>query len=49
MISRQSAGEIPGDGEGWSAVGWLELIVHHSYIIWTADDHYATIRVYGNR
>jgi hypothetical protein len=35
----------PGGGEGWSAVGWLELIVHHSYIIWTADNHYATIRV----
>jgi hypothetical protein len=35
----------PGAGEGWSAVGWLELIVHHSYIIWTADDHYATIRI----
>ena len=35
----------PGGGEGWSAVGWLELIVHHSYIVWTADDHYATIRV----
>jgi hypothetical protein len=35
----------PGGGEGWSAVGWLELIVHHSYIIWTADDHYATIRI----
>ncbi|MCX6833099.1 MAG: hypothetical protein NT028_13405 [candidate division Zixibacteria bacterium] len=37
----------PGGGDGWSAVGWLELIVHHSYIIWTADDHYATIRVEG--
>lgn len=35
----------PGGGEGWSAVGWLELIEHHSYIIWTADDHYATIRI----
>jgi hypothetical protein len=35
----------PGGGKGWSAVGWLELIEHHSYIIWTADDHYATIRV----
>jgi hypothetical protein len=35
----------PGGGEGWSAVGWLELVEHHSYIIWTADDHYATIRI----
>jgi hypothetical protein len=35
----------PGGGKGWSKVGWLELIVHHSYIIWTADDHYATIRI----
>jgi len=35
----------PGGGKGWSRVGWLELIEFHSYIIWTADDHYATIRV----
>jgi hypothetical protein len=35
----------PGGGQGWSKVGWLELIDSHSYIIWTADDHYATIRI----
>lgn len=35
----------PGGGHGWSRVGWLELIEFHSYLIWTADDHYATIRI----
>jgi hypothetical protein len=30
---------------GWSAVGWVEAIVGHTYIIWTSDDHYAKIRV----
>lgn len=30
---------------GWSKVGWCELIVGHSYVIWTADDHYAKFRV----
>lgn len=35
----------PGSGEGWSAVGWIEIILNHSYIVWTADNHYATIRV----
>ena len=31
--------------EGWSKVGWVEVIEGHSYIIWTADDHYAKLRV----
>jgi hypothetical protein len=31
--------------EGWSKVGWVEVIEGHSYIIWTWDDHYATLRV----
>jgi hypothetical protein len=35
----------PGGGKGWSKVGWLELIDSHSYIVWTADNHYATIRI----
>jgi hypothetical protein len=30
---------------GWSEIGWLELIPGHSYIIWTADNHFAKIRV----
>ncbi len=30
---------------GWSAVGWTEAIVGHTYIVWTADDHYAKIRI----
>jgi len=30
---------------GWSAVGRVEVILGHTYVIWTADDHYAKIRV----
>ena len=35
----------PGEGDGWSQVGWMELTLGHSYIVWTADNHYATFRV----
>jgi hypothetical protein len=31
--------------EGWSKVGWVEVIKGHSYIIWTADNHFAKVRV----
>jgi len=30
--------------QGWSDVGWSELILNHTYIIWTDNDHYAKIR-----
>lgn len=30
---------------GWSANGWCEVIEGHSYVIWTADNHFAKIRV----
>jgi hypothetical protein len=30
---------------GWSPTGSAELIVGHSYIVWTRDDHYAKFRV----
>jgi hypothetical protein len=33
--------------DGWSEVGWYEIILGHSYIIWTADNNFATIRVTG--
>jgi len=32
---------------GWSNVGWVEVISGHTYIIWTRDDHYAMLRVTG--
>ncbi len=32
---------------GWSANGWLEVILYHTYIIWTDDNHFAKIRVTG--
>lgn len=31
--------------EGWSRLGWVELIRGHSYIVRTADMHYAKFRV----
>ncbi len=31
--------------EGWSKVGWVEVITGHSYIVWTADDNYAKLRI----
>lgn len=30
---------------GWSNVGWTEVIKGHSYVIWTADNHYAKLRI----
>lgn len=31
--------------QGWSEVGYFELIAGHTYVIWTDDDHYAKMRV----
>lgn len=31
--------------DGWSTVGWAEVIVGHTYAVWTWDDHYAKFRV----
>jgi hypothetical protein len=36
-------GYAPADG--WATVGELELILGHTYVIWTEDNHYAKIRV----
>jgi hypothetical protein len=30
---------------GWSQNGWLEVILGHTYVIWTADNHFAKVRV----
>jgi hypothetical protein len=30
---------------GWSPLGYVECIVGHSYVIWTADNHYAKVRI----
>lgn len=30
---------------GWSQLGWVEVILGHSYIIWTRDNHFAKLRV----
>jgi hypothetical protein len=31
--------------EGWSALGYVEVIPGHTYIIWTWDNHFAKLRV----
>jgi hypothetical protein len=31
--------------KGWSPLGYAECIVGHAYVIWTADNHFAKIRV----
>lgn len=40
-------GYAPDTVIGWSAVGWAELIINHTYIIWTSDNHYAKVRPYN--
>lgn len=35
----------PGPTEGWSSAGWVEAILGHTYVIWTADNHFAKIRI----
>jgi hypothetical protein len=31
-------------GEGWSPVGWSQVITGHTYVIWTDNNHYAKLR-----
>ncbi len=31
--------------DGWSRLGYVEVIQGHTYVIWTSDDHYAKLRV----
>lgn len=33
--------------DGWSEVGWMEIIDGHTYVIWTRDNHFAKLRVTG--
>ncbi len=35
----------PGNGSGWSEVGWLEIQAGYAVLVWTADDHYGVILV----
>ena len=34
--------------DGWSQLGYVEAIVGHTYVVWTADDNYAKVRVSAN-
>lgn len=31
--------------DGWSAIGYMEIILNHTYVIWTRDYHFAKVRV----
>jgi hypothetical protein len=31
--------------QGWSPLGYVECLVGHSYVVWTADNHFAKIRI----
>ncbi len=31
--------------DGWSGVGWSEVILGHTYVVWTGSDHYAKLRI----
>jgi len=31
--------------DGWSEVGWVEAVLGHSYVVWTANNHFAKFRV----
>ncbi len=31
-------------GMGWSALGYVEIVLGHTYVIWTADNHFAKMR-----
>jgi hypothetical protein len=41
--SFDEVGYSPADG--WSQLGYLELILGHTYVVWTRDYHYAKLRV----
>ncbi len=30
--------------EGWASLPWVELVVGHTYIVWTRDNHFAKLR-----
>lgn len=32
--------------EGWSSVGWCEVILGHTYVVWTDANRYAKVRVF---
>ena len=43
--SLTDVGYVPMTADtAWSALGYLELSLNHSYLVWTADNHYAACR-----
>jgi hypothetical protein len=41
-----SVNYVPASADSaWSKAGYLELVLNHAYLVWTADDHYAVIRL----
>lgn len=39
---------VVAQDSGWSTLGFYEITIGHTYIIWTADNHYAKMRVEDN-
>jgi hypothetical protein len=35
----------PPADSGWSQNGWCEVILDHTYVIWTDDNHFAKVRI----
>jgi hypothetical protein len=31
--------------DGWSKLGYVELLIGHTYVVWTSDNHFAKVRV----
>ena len=45
MFGRLSFDEISyAPDTGWSALGFVEIVPGHTYIVWTAEDHFAKMR-----
>ena len=45
VLAFDNIGWAPQDG--WSELGYVEVIEGHTYVIWTADNHFAKLRVYN--
>lgn len=44
VLAFDNIGWAPQDG--WSELGYVEIVEGHTYVIWTADNNFAKIRVY---
>jgi hypothetical protein len=45
VLAFDNIGWAPTDG--WSELGYVEVVEGHTYVIWTGDRHYAKLRIYN--